>query len=75
MLGSNMGDLKIFTQNGTQSAVEKWSTSGDQGNVWMQVPGIDLKLDPQTKVHPFCLLKQNTLWSSPHTETCEINSL
>lgn len=75
MLGSNMGDLKIFTQNGTQSAVEKWSTSGDQGDVWMQVPGIDLKLDPQTKVHPFCLLKQNTLWSSPHTETCEINSL
>ncbi|XP_034308334.2 MAM domain-containing glycosylphosphatidylinositol anchor protein 2 [Magallana gigas] len=50
MLGSNMGDLKIFTQNGTQSAVEKWSTSGDQGDVWIQVPGIDLKLDPQTKI-------------------------
>eukprot|EP00105_Crassostrea_gigas_P042040 XP_019926188.1 PREDICTED: MAM domain-containing glycosylphosphatidylinositol anchor protein 1-like [Crassostrea gigas] len=50
MLGSNMGDLKIFTQNGTQSAEEKWSTSGDQGDVWIQVPGIDLKLDPQTKI-------------------------
>lgn len=46
-----MGDLMIFTQNGTQSAVEKWSTSGDQGDVWIEVPGIDLKLDPQTKVH------------------------
>lgn len=33
MLGSNMGDLKIFTQNGTQSAVEKWSTCGNQGDV------------------------------------------
>eukprot|EP00105_Crassostrea_gigas_P034374 XP_019918522.1 PREDICTED: MAM and LDL-receptor class A domain-containing protein 1-like [Crassostrea gigas] len=50
MLGSNMGDLKIFTQNGTQSAEEKWSTSGDQGDVWIQVPGIYLKLDPQTKI-------------------------
>ncbi|XP_065938515.1 MAM domain-containing glycosylphosphatidylinositol anchor protein 2-like isoform X1 [Magallana gigas] len=50
MLGSNMGDLKIFTKNGTQTAVEKWSTSGNQGDIWIQVPGIDLKLDPQTKI-------------------------
>lgn len=50
MLGSNMGDLKIFTQNETQSAVEKWSMSGDEGDVWIQVPGIDLKLDPQTNL-------------------------
>lgn len=55
MFGYNMGDLTVSTQNGTQSALSKWSTSGDYGDVWVQVPGIDLKHDPQTKVHPFYL--------------------
>lgn len=47
-----MGDLTVFTQNGTQSAVTKWTENTDRGDIWIQVPGIDLKLDPQTKVHP-----------------------
>uniref|UniRef100_A0A8W8LNP4 MAM domain-containing protein n=2 Tax=Magallana gigas TaxID=29159 RepID=A0A8W8LNP4_MAGGI len=50
MSGSQMGDLTVSTQNGTQSAVTKWTRSGNQGDVWIQVPGIDLKLDSQTKI-------------------------
>ncbi|XP_065938524.1 MAM domain-containing glycosylphosphatidylinositol anchor protein 1-like [Magallana gigas] len=50
MFGSKMGGLTVSTQNGTQSAVTKWTMSGNQGDVWIQVPGIDLKLDPQTKI-------------------------
>ncbi|XP_065936808.1 neuropilin-1-like [Magallana gigas] len=50
MSGSQMGDLTVFTQNGTQSVVTKWTENTDQGDVWIQVPGIDLKLDSQTKI-------------------------
>lgn len=50
MFGSQMGDLTVFTQNGTQSAVTKWTENTDRGDIWIQVPGIDLKLDPQTKI-------------------------
>lgn len=28
----------------------KWTESTNQSDIWIQVPGIDLKLDPQTKV-------------------------
>lgn len=61
-----MGDLTVFTQNGTQSAVTKWTENTDRGDIWIQVPGIDLKLDPQTKVHPYYIytcINMNRIYS------------
>lgn len=52
MFGSPMGDLTVFTQNGSQPMETKWTENTNRGDIWIQNLGIDLKLDPQTKVHP-----------------------
>eukprot|EP00105_Crassostrea_gigas_P007394 XP_011421616.1 PREDICTED: MAM and LDL-receptor class A domain-containing protein 1-like [Crassostrea gigas] len=50
MFGSPMGDLTVFTQNGSQPMETKWTENTNRGDIWIQNPGIDLKLDPQTKI-------------------------
>nr|XP_022298242.1 MAM and LDL-receptor class A domain-containing protein 1-like [Crassostrea virginica] len=50
MYGSDIKELVIATQNGTQTPVTHWSMTGDQGNVWHRLPGVSLSLDPHTKV-------------------------
>ena len=50
MLGSQMGDLTVFTQNGTEAPVGQWSVSGVDQDEWKE-HRIDLSLDPHTKVY------------------------
>ena len=50
MLGSQMGDLTVFTQNGTEAPVGQWSVSGVNQDEWKE-HRIDLSLDPHTKVY------------------------
>lgn len=46
MLLSHVWVLTVFTQNGSQPMETKWTKSTNQGDIWIQIPGIDLKLDP-----------------------------
>ncbi|XP_061186628.1 thyroid hormone-induced protein B-like [Saccostrea echinata] len=50
MFGTQTGTLTVLTQNGTSSAETKWTVSGENQDVWREVPGIDLNLDSQTKI-------------------------
>nr|XP_022301459.1 MAM and LDL-receptor class A domain-containing protein 1-like [Crassostrea virginica] len=49
MLGSQMGDLTVSTQNGTEAPVGQWSVSGVNQDEWKE-HRIDLSLDPHTKI-------------------------
>uniref|UniRef100_A0A8W8LTB5 MAM domain-containing protein n=1 Tax=Magallana gigas TaxID=29159 RepID=A0A8W8LTB5_MAGGI len=50
MYGSNIKSLIISTQNGTDAPVNHWTMTGNQGNAWNRLSGLNLRLDPQTKV-------------------------
>lgn len=50
MYGSNIKSLIISTQNGTDAPVNHWTMMGNQGNAWNRLSGLNLRLDPQTKV-------------------------
>lgn len=50
MYGSNIKSLIISTQNGTDAPVDHWTMTGNQGNNWYRLMGLNLQLDPQTKV-------------------------
>lgn len=50
MYGSNIKSLIISTQNGTDAPVNHWTMTGNQGNAWYRLSGLNLQLDHNTKV-------------------------
>ncbi|XP_065938518.1 MAM domain-containing glycosylphosphatidylinositol anchor protein 1-like [Magallana gigas] len=50
MYGTHMNSLIISTQNGTDTPINHWTMTGDQGNAWYRLSGLNLQLDHNTKV-------------------------
>lgn len=50
MYGATINTLTIRTQKGNSAAINRWKMSGNQGNVWHYLSGVNLPLDSQTKV-------------------------
>uniref|UniRef100_K1PIW9 MAM domain-containing glycosylphosphatidylinositol anchor protein 1 n=1 Tax=Magallana gigas TaxID=29159 RepID=K1PIW9_MAGGI len=50
MYGDTINTLTIRTQRGSNAAIDRWKLSGDQGNVWHYLSGVNLPLDSQTKI-------------------------
>uniref|UniRef100_A0A8W8LTB0 MAM domain-containing protein n=1 Tax=Magallana gigas TaxID=29159 RepID=A0A8W8LTB0_MAGGI len=50
MYGATINTLTIRTQKGNNAAIDRWKLSGNQGNVWHHLSGVNLQLDSQTKI-------------------------
>nr|XP_034308338.1 MAM and LDL-receptor class A domain-containing protein 1-like isoform X1 [Crassostrea gigas] len=50
MYGATINTLTIRTQKGNSAAIDRWKMSGNQGNVWHYLSGVNLPLDSQTKI-------------------------
>ncbi|XP_048740231.2 MAM domain-containing protein 2-like [Ostrea edulis] len=50
MFGAHTGNLSVLVTNGTSPGETKWTVSGENQDIWKQVVGIDLDLDPQTQI-------------------------
>lgn len=50
MYGDTINTLTIRTQKGNNATIDRWKMSGNQGNVWHHLSGVNLPLDFQTKI-------------------------
>ncbi|XP_056001042.1 MAM and LDL-receptor class A domain-containing protein 1-like [Ostrea edulis] len=50
MYGATTKSLLIQTKKGNDAPITHWQRSGDQGNSWYQLSGVNLTLDSQTKI-------------------------
>nr|XP_034308344.1 MAM domain-containing glycosylphosphatidylinositol anchor protein 1-like [Crassostrea gigas] len=50
MYGATINTLTIRTQKGNSAAIDHWTLSGNQGDVWHHLSGVNLPLDSQTKI-------------------------
>uniref|UniRef100_A0A8W8LPF4 MAM domain-containing protein n=1 Tax=Magallana gigas TaxID=29159 RepID=A0A8W8LPF4_MAGGI len=50
MYGGYINTLTIRTQKGNNTAIDRWKLSGNQGDAWHHLSGVNLPLDSQTKI-------------------------
>ncbi|XP_056001026.1 MAM domain-containing glycosylphosphatidylinositol anchor protein 1-like [Ostrea edulis] len=50
MYGDTTESLFIRTKKGNDAPITRWQKSGNQGNSWYQLSGVNLTLDSQTKI-------------------------
>uniref|UniRef100_K1PSY1 MAM domain-containing glycosylphosphatidylinositol anchor protein 1 n=1 Tax=Magallana gigas TaxID=29159 RepID=K1PSY1_MAGGI len=50
MYGGTINTLTIRTQKGNNAAIDRWTLSGNQGDFWHHLSGVNLPLDSQTKI-------------------------
>uniref|UniRef100_A0A8W8LNW0 MAM domain-containing protein n=1 Tax=Magallana gigas TaxID=29159 RepID=A0A8W8LNW0_MAGGI len=50
MYGATINTLTIRTKNGNNAAIDRWTLTGNQGDVWHHLSGVNLPLDSQTKI-------------------------
>ncbi|XP_034308318.2 MAM domain-containing glycosylphosphatidylinositol anchor protein 1-like [Magallana gigas] len=50
MYGATINTLTIRTQRGNSAAIDRWTLSGNQGDVWHHLSGVNVPLDSQTKI-------------------------
>uniref|UniRef100_A0A8W8LTG9 MAM domain-containing protein n=1 Tax=Magallana gigas TaxID=29159 RepID=A0A8W8LTG9_MAGGI len=50
MYGGYINTLTIRTQKGNNTAIDRWILSGNQGDAWHHLSGVNLPLDSQSKI-------------------------
>uniref|UniRef100_A0A8W8LNP9 MAM domain-containing protein n=1 Tax=Magallana gigas TaxID=29159 RepID=A0A8W8LNP9_MAGGI len=50
MYGGTINTLTIRTQKVNNAAIDRWTLSGNQGDFWHHLSGVNLPLDSQTKI-------------------------